>query len=424
MTQTELQTELLKILWTVLDRKDYTAETGEQVCILQPGEYDPENDRFCNAEIRLDDAVYRGEIVIRAEAQPEIERYDHCILHVAPQATSHLCRQDGTLLPQIVVECDKECLRLYETFRHGRSNAVCGNYLAALSNCHRVDLFTRLTLDRLQRKCGDLFRIHDECERNWHETMYVMLLRTMGDSRNKEAFTELARRVGYAAVSRERDSLLNVEALLLGTSGLLEKYEEDGYIRTLKEAFDYLRNKYSIRPLPAGLWDTSRNNPFNHPVIRLAQLAAFLSTQEFLFDNLIRCRTVEDVHNLFRAEASEYWSTHFIPSGSSAPRPKRIGSSKADLLGINLVVPMQFAYGDYLNDEELKDRALGLLERIWCEDNRIVQSWRERGVVMESAFDTQAILQLNNEYCLKGRCSDCAVGRGIIKNSYMQRFSK
>ena len=125
---------------------------------------------------------------------------------------------------------------------------MCGNYLAALSNCHRVDLFTRLTLDRLQRKCGDLFRIHDECERNWHETMYVMLLRTMGDSRNKEAFTELARRVGYAAVSRERDSLLNVEALLLGTSGLLEKYEEDGYIRRVPVARDARLKKIVLMP--------------------------------------------------------------------------------------------------------------------------------------------------------------------------------
>jgi hypothetical protein len=287
-----------------------------------------------------------------------------------------------------------------------------------MDDYHRVSMFTRLLIDRMNRKCGEIKQIYADSERNWGEVMYVMLLRTMGDAKNKEAFTELARKTGYINVTRERSSLQNVEAMLLGTSGLLELYGDDTYIRTLKADFEYLRNKYSITPLMPGRWAMSNTNPNNHPVIRLVQLAAFLCTQEFMFDNMIKCRTVEDVHTLFRAEASEYWTTHYIPSRISQELPKRIGHFKANLLGINLVVPMMFAYAHHIGDDSLKERALELLEKISCEDNRIINGWRRGGLYMESAFDSQAVLQLNNEYCTKGLCWQCTIGKRVVRDAH------
>jgi hypothetical protein len=284
----------------------------------------------------------------------------------------------------------------------------------------RVAMFTRLVADRLRRKCGDLNAIFEQSDRNWNETMYVMLMRVMGDVRNREAFTELARRVQYAFVSRERNSLEYVEALLLGTSGLLDLYDDDPYIRRLKEHYEYLRHKYSVRAMMAGQWEVANINPANHPVLRIAQLAAFLTTREFLFDNLVRCRTVDDVQSLFRAQASDYWSTHYIPSRASDSRPKRIGHFKANMLGINLAVPLIFAYGSAVHDDSLKDTALDLLEKIVCEENRIVNGWRAANVPLESAFDSQAILQLNNEYCARGLCRTCPVARRVIREVYSQ----
>ena len=43
---------------------------------------------------------------------------------------------------------------------------------------------------------------------------------------------------------------------------------------------------------------------------------------------------------------------------------KRIGRMKADLLGINLVAQIQYAYGAYTRDEALRERAIALLEAI------------------------------------------------------------
>jgi hypothetical protein len=110
-----------------------------------------------------------------------------------------------------------------------------------------------------------------------------MLLRTIGGMDNKEAFTELAHRVPYAAILRERQVPQNVEAMLIGASGLLEIYPHDIYILDLKRNFEYLATKYSITPMRASEWKLTKILPNNHPILRLSQVATFLRTHATLW---------------------------------------------------------------------------------------------------------------------------------------------
>jgi len=145
------------------------------------------------------------------------------------------------------------------------------------------------------------------------------------------------------------------------------------------------------------------------------QLASFVARNDFIFDRVAGCRTREDVHALFDTEVSGYWATHYVPDGSGERCPRRIGAEKADLLAINAVVPVMFAYGQTTGKGALKDAAFDLLGDIPAENNAIVRSWSGMGVPVRSALDSQALLQLRNEYCTQGRCTDCKVGKSIIK---------
>lgn len=69
----------------------------------------------------------------------------------------------------------------------------------------------------------------------------------------------------------------------------------------------------------------------------------------------------EEVRKLFCIEASPYWRTHHIPGAESDESPKRIGAFKANIIGINLVAVLQFAYGSYTANERLRDSALTLM---------------------------------------------------------------
>ena len=296
----------------------------------------------------------------------------------------------------------------------GASYFGCGGYLSKLDTLHRLDIYNKLGFERLSRKNRDINRIFEQSQQNWQQTFYTMLMRTMGGVDNSEAFTELARRVPYAVLLRERKVAANVEALLIGASGLLTLYPHDEYILNLKRNFSYLSTKYSITAMEASAWRLKRIYPNNHPILRLSQVASFITYTREMMDRMLACTSGDDVYNLFSCQTLPYWQTHYIPASTSPSVAKRTGRTKTDLLAINLVVQMQFAYSSYTGNERLYSRALGLLESLPAEKNSIIAQWNSFGPLARTAFDSQALLQLSFEYCRDRRCEECIVGKQIL----------
>ena len=304
-----------------------------------------------------------------------------------------------------------------ERLRAGAEAYACDGYLGGLGALQRTELCTALIFDRLSRKMRMVEALRNEAADNWNQTFYLLYFRTLGDRRNQEAYLELARRVPYKTVLRERLAPHAVEAMLFGASGLLELYRNDAYTLELKRSFEYLAAKYGIEAMEASAWALTEVRPANHPVLRLAQAAEFFTQDEFVMERAMTCRTEEEVRKLFCIEASPYWRTHHIPGAEGGEHPKRIGAFKANIIGINLVAVLQFAYGSYTGNERLRDSALTLLERLPAEDNRYMREWQSAGVRPRNAFESQALLQLATEYCAGKRCAECPVGRRIVRQT-------
>lgn len=304
-----------------------------------------------------------------------------------------------------------------ERLQAGAGAYACGGYLGGLNTLQRTEICTALIFDRLSRKMRLVETLRSEAEDNWNQTFYLLYFRTLGDRRNQEACLELARRVPYRIVLRERLAPHAVEAMLFGASGLLELYRNDTYTLDLKRSFEYLAAKYGIGPMEASAWTLTEIRPANHPVLRLAQAAEFFTQDEFVMERAMACRTEEEVRKLFCIEASPYWRTHYVPGAAGDEFPKRLGAFKARIIGINLVAVLQFAYGSRTGDERLRDSALSLLERLPSEDNRFMRAWSGEGVPIRNAFESQALLQLATEYCARTRCAECPVGRRIAAHT-------
>ncbi len=95
---------------------------------------------------------------------------------------------------------------------------------------------------------------------------------------------------------------------------------------------------------------------------------------------------------------------------------KKIGSDMADSLLINTVIPLLFTYGDYHNDEKLKIKALTWLDQIKTEKNTITIGFQKLNFECHSAYDSQSLIELKNEYCNNKRCLECSIGSSILKN--------
>lgn len=303
---------------------------------------------------------------------------------------------------------------LLASLRAEAGSQGCGGFLATLDALHRTDLLTRLVYDRLQRKCETTEEIYRRSGQNWNQTFYTLLFRYIGDPSNRETYMELARRASYGIVLREQRSLARIEALLFGTAGLLDALRPDDYVRQLRAEFEYLRSKYGIEPLDPKQWRSRNIRPDNAPHLRIAQLATFLAQHDFVFEQVIACRTPREVHRLFGAEASAYWVAKTKSAPDEQERSRRVGRLKGDIFGINLVSILQYAYGSYTRNETLRQRALALLESIAPEENRYMRRWTACGLRPANAFETQGLLQLAVEYCGRERCEQCPVARRII----------
>lgn len=311
-------------------------------------------------------------------------------------------------------ESDKRAINRLEA---GASSCGCGRYLKSIDEIERQEIYAHFESERLERKYKDILTMYyTEAGQNWNQTLYFYFFSYVGDPKNKETYKRLAKMVSYNAILRERSNKLRVEALLLGASGLLKEYGDDHYTLDLKREAEYLMRKYDITPLSAKDWNLYRLNPVNNPVLRIAQIATLFTQNELLLDKVLACRCIEDIEEVFSVEASEYWLTHYIPSRVSVSEVKRIGRDKCNILGINLVVMIQYAYGTYTSSDELVDRAQNLIQDLRPERNMIVNRWRYYGITPKTAFESQALLQLASEYCAKCRCRECYVGERAKRN--------
>ena len=78
------------------------------------------------------------------------------------------------------------------------------------------------------------------------------------------------------------------------------------------------------------------------------------------------------------------------------------------------MIPVIFVYGRSRDSQEICERALSFLEEMGPEENSIIDEWKRAGIDADSAFISQALIQLRNSYCKKRRCLDCRIGAKLI----------
>ena len=89
-------------------------------------------------------------------------------------------------------------------------------------------------------------------------------------------------------------------------------------------------------------------------------------------------------------------------------------SRQLTFFSINAVIPVIFFYGRMHDSHYLCEKAISFLEEIKPESNAVVDDWKEAGIEADSAFTTQGLIQLRNNYCRKRRCLECRIGSKLI----------
>jgi hypothetical protein len=157
-----------------------------------------------------------------------------------------------------------------------------------------------------------------------------------------------------------------------------------------------------------------RLRPDNFPQVRIAQFAALTANSSKLFSKIVETPAVVSLRRLFSCEPSEFWQTHYRFEHASKHKTKQMSRQTIDILLINTVVPMLFAYAEKKKNAVLKDAALAILEQLPSEKNTVVAHWNAVGITTNAAFDSQAVLQLQKHYCDLKKCLHCRIGHKIV----------
>ncbi len=270
----------------------------------------------------------------------------------------------------------------------------CGEYLFRLSGVERVRLYQELETERIRDKYHRLIEYYRLSKNDWRQAMFVVLMRTMGDKYNKEQYMDLAFRVGYGTLLKEREKIEDIEALLIASAGLFGLLPIDEFTDSLRKRGAFLLHKYEIRSMHISQWQDRKVPVTMSALLRILLVAQLIHSHGMLYSQLLACRNREDIISLFDASLRKEWLKYF-----GKVRERRISILKRDLIGVNVVIPMLYTVGHYLEDESMTDAASDLNESLPAESNFYITAWRKRGLNPTVVYETQALIHLGSLYC-------------------------
>lgn len=424
-----MKEEFLHYLWkySLYEKEKLIDPDGNKITVLHPGLYNRDaGPDFFNARIMIADTLWAGNVEIHLASSDfdmhghqNDPAYNNVILHIVLKNDRKVYNSRGEEVLTAEINFEPSIFEKYESLVNNPCIIACQEDIRKSGKLLIRNWLTALAIERIEKKTEPVQRMLGETGNDWEEVFYRMLCRYFGFRVNSEPFEMLASALSFNIIRKHSDNLFQIEALLFGTAGMLDEglFREafsDDYYRKLILEFRMLSSKYSLKPLHGWLWKFSKLRPVNFPTVRISQLARMLSVSGGIFSRVIESQNAQALKELFEVPASGYWEEHYIFGKKSNRKSKRTGSQATDILVINAVVPVMFVYGRARDRQELCDLAIKLLEETPAEENVITSEWKECGVRADTAFHSQALLQLRNEYCRKRRCLECRIGNHLI----------
>lgn len=409
---------------------------GRVVEILDPGLIN--NDAgpdFFNTKIRIDGMEWAGNVEIHEHSQDWYRHghqtdaaYNNVILHVVQYADREdVCTAEGRCLPQLVISVPDRVEKNYRELLSTDSYPPCYKIIPTLKPLFIHSWMAALQTERLMQKTEEVKNRLELLNGDWEHAYFVTLARSIGFGSNSDILEMWARNLSLNAVAHHRDDIFQIEAMFYGQAGMLNvaavrermKLETaaDDYFQRLSNEYDYLSHKFQLDDRGANNypWKFMRMRPQNYPHIRIAQLARLYHEGRTSLMQLVECDSVEKIRKLLRCGVSPYWEDHYTFGHDSRHNTKQLSKASLDVLIINCAIPMIFAYGREMAKENLCERAFDLLDELKVEDNNITRMWKDVGLQVETAGDSQALIQLKKRYCDRKDCLRCRIGYEYLR---------
>lgn len=414
--------DLLHFAWRYkrFDTQGLCTQQGEPIEILDWGQPNTNaGPDFENAKIRVGQTLWAGNVEMHLKASDWMRHghesdpaYGNVVLHVVYE-------HDSGPPPNVPVLCLKDrlpsdLLTKYKQLMEAATWVPCQALLGKVDAPSRAFWLQRMLTERLEDKTQLVKVLLSNYQNDWDQAFLALLCRYLAGPVNADTMSQLADKLHHSVIAKHSAQLFQVEALVFGAAGLLQRDFQDEYPKRLAQEFDFLQKKHHLSMLPATSWKMARMRPIGLPTVRLAQLSAMLRERPRLFSECLACKTPVQFKALFSVPLSDYWKTHYVFDKESKSISKQVGQDMSDILIINVVAPMMFVYARMHGHYDMADAVFGLLESLESEDNLIVRGWADLGWKSKNAADSQSLIQLKKHYCDNKSCLKCGIGNRIF----------
>ncbi len=417
---------LLQFIWqySLYKPAGLVTTDGEPVIVVHPGRLNRNSGPdFTEAKIKVGDTLLVGHVELHLNSSDWLKHghqddaaYHNIILHVVYKDDIGKVADNVPVLE--LTKCIPQHIPAqYSALVNNLESIPCGNQLPSIKDITKESWLSRLLAERWEQKLGEWDELLQQSAGDWRNLLYWRMAANFGFKVNATPFLMLARSLPLNVLGRHHENLLQIEALLFGQAGMLNGDFKEEYPNELKKEYRYLKQKYKLEPIAVHLWKFMRMRPANFPTVRIAQFAALVHKSLHLFSQIIETNSEREVSPLLEVKAGKYWDTHFrFDELQELPSEKHLGAESVRNIIINTIAPIQFLYASRQGVDGLQEKALQLLDTVPAENNNILRLWNDTGWNAVNASQSQAMLQLYNNYCINKRCLECSIGLSILKS--------
>lgn len=421
-----MREDFLHYIWNAkkIQAENLITAQNDTLRILSFGQYLQQSgpDIF-NAKIELNNQIWAGNIEIHVKSSDwyihkheQNENYDNVILHVVWEHDVAVFRKDNTEIPVLELKnyVDDMVLKNYENLIVAKPFIYCEKDIAHVDTFILESYKERLFIERLQQKCEPIFELLNQNNNDWEATLFCLLAKNFGLNTNGTIFYKTALSIPFLILQKEAVDIGYLEALLFGQAQMLPQTPHDLYTKELQSWYEYLVLKYKIdKPIlpPVSYY---KHRPDNFPTIRLAQLAMLYYKERNVFSKLIESKSIQEIKQVLSIQASTYWDTHYTFDKQSLKKAKKLSASFIDLLIINTIIPLKFAFAT-VQKQEIETEIFSLISTIPAEKNSILDKFKALNLDIKTAKDTQSLLHLKKNYCDLKKCLQCTIGLQVLK---------
>lgn len=406
------------------DQTTLTTTSGISLKVLYPGEINVDaGPDFIAALIEIDGVMMVGHVEIHQKSSDWDhhghqfdERYNNVILHVVREHDREVKLESGE--QPLILEFGRLLWEhgdmLYRQQLAMESKLPCEHRLLTLPKIALEHWFVELLRHRMDRKVGVLKEQLSIKERDWQSIFYRLLASGMGMKVNVLPFEMLTEVLPFKLLLKHRDRPFQCEALLFGQAGFLNDNFVDTYPTMLKREYLFLKKKYCLKGLNPSIWKFSRMRPAGFPTVRIAMFAALIPKIPSIRVHVESGLELSELLRYFDVKPHSYWKNHYRFDRLSSKQEDRGFSQR---LLVHLVVNVLAPYVLLLESESGAKgswkQAKTWMSSLPAEENKVIRQWKAWGVKPRNALQSQALLELKNEFCSREKCLNCRLGASL-----------